>query len=217
MRPPGNSRGGPLVTDRPTAENPGEKFTPNDTPAPRQSPLDAPAPPMTRREREDLAKVARLRARVARSAIVQREAELLADVEAQLAAEYAFTDEAWADITKGAAEAVAEADRQVAALCRERGIPEEFRPRLDTFWHRRGRNAVGERRTELRKVAQSRIAAVGKAAKASIEAREADVLTELLAGGLSSDAARTFLESIPSAAQLMPPMQVRELEGGQAS
>lgn len=27
-----NSRGGPLTTDRPTAENPGEKFTANGTP-----------------------------------------------------------------------------------------------------------------------------------------------------------------------------------------
>ncbi len=34
--PPGHSRGGPLTTDRPTAENPGEKFTAHGTPIPRQ-------------------------------------------------------------------------------------------------------------------------------------------------------------------------------------
>lgn len=34
---PADSRGGPLTTDRPTAENPGEKFTPHGTPNPRQS------------------------------------------------------------------------------------------------------------------------------------------------------------------------------------
>lgn len=172
------------------------------------------APAMTRGERDDLARVARLRAKVARTNVGQREAELLADVEEQLAAEYAFTDEAWADLTKGAAEAVAEADRQVAELCRQRGIPEDFRPGLTVGWYGRGRNAVPARRAELRKVAQTRIAAAAKAAKAAIEAREADVLTELLAGGLTSDAARSFLESIPSAAALMPPLQVRELETG---
>jgi hypothetical protein len=39
--PPGNSRGGPLPTDRHPAENPGEKFTSNDTPRARQKPADA--------------------------------------------------------------------------------------------------------------------------------------------------------------------------------
>ena len=40
MRPPpgpGDSRGGPLTTDRPTAENPGEKFRVNGTPIVRQT------------------------------------------------------------------------------------------------------------------------------------------------------------------------------------
>jgi hypothetical protein len=174
------------------------------------------APTMTRAERDDLAKVARLRAKVARTAVVQREAELLADVEEQLSAQYAFADDAWAEITTGAAAAVAEADRQVAALCRERGIPEEFRPGLNLNWYGRGSNAVPARRAELRKVAQARIAAAGKGAKAAIEAREAEVLTELLAGGLTSQAARSFLESIPTAAALMPALQVRELEVGSA-
>jgi len=35
--PPGDSRGGPLTTDRPTAENPGEKFTAERTPRLRQN------------------------------------------------------------------------------------------------------------------------------------------------------------------------------------
>jgi hypothetical protein len=35
---PGNSRGGPLTTDRPTAENPGEKFGSHPTPHLRQDP-----------------------------------------------------------------------------------------------------------------------------------------------------------------------------------
>jgi hypothetical protein len=39
---PGHSRGGPLTTDRPTAENPGEKFTGHGTPVPRQRTAGAP-------------------------------------------------------------------------------------------------------------------------------------------------------------------------------
>lgn len=211
---PGDSNAGPVAGDRRTAEHLTGQL--QSTTADRQ---DAEwhavaAPVMTRTERDDLAKVARLRAKVARTAVAQREAELLADVEAQLAAEYDFADETWAEITKGAAEAVADADQQVAALCRARGIPEDFRPSLSVTWYGRGRNAVAGRRVELRKVAQTRIAAAAKGAKAAIEASEAEVLTELLAGGLTSDAARAFLESIPSAKALMPPMHVRELEGG---
>jgi hypothetical protein len=37
--PPGHSKGGPLTTDRPTAENPGEELTSDDT---RRPPQDAP-------------------------------------------------------------------------------------------------------------------------------------------------------------------------------
>lgn len=42
MPPPGDSRGGPLTTDRPTAENPGEKFTSEGTPRRRQKPTPTP-------------------------------------------------------------------------------------------------------------------------------------------------------------------------------
>jgi hypothetical protein len=169
---------------------------------------------MSKGERDDLAKVARLRARVAKSTVAQREAELLADVEAQLAATYRFDDAAWADVTRKAKEAVEVAAEQVAQRCRELGIPERFAPGLNLSWHSRGENGMRDRRAELRKVAQTQIAAAGKAAKLAIEQREAQVLTELIAGGLESQEARSFLESIPTPEQLMPTMTIAELEAG---
>jgi hypothetical protein len=42
VSPGGNSRGGPLTTDRPTAENPGKKFTAHGTPTRRQKPTPTP-------------------------------------------------------------------------------------------------------------------------------------------------------------------------------
>jgi hypothetical protein len=42
--PPGHSRGGPLTTDRPTAENPGERLTSYGTPADRQNAARRAAP-----------------------------------------------------------------------------------------------------------------------------------------------------------------------------
>jgi hypothetical protein len=172
---------------------------------------------MTRREREDLAKVTRLRAKVAKDGITAREAALLADVEEQLSAVYRFDHDAWADITRHAEQVVAEADKQIAQRCRELGIRESFRPRLSLSWYDRGENASRERRSELRKAAQTKIAAMGKDAKMAIDARAADVLTELIAGGLESADAKAFLESIPTADQLMPRLTLSELEGADRS
>lgn len=72
---------------------------------------------------------------------------------------------------------------------------------------------------ELRKTAQARIEAAAKAARTTIEARSLEVQTELLAAGLTSDAARAFLASMPTPAQLMPTVDVEALAaiGGRSS
>lgn len=169
--------------------------------------------PMSRRDRDDLAKAMRLRAKVAKSQIVQVERERLADFEAQLATEYKFSDAAWADLTSEAAKAVDTANSQLAGRCREMGIPEEFAPKLGLGWSSRGENAITARRAELRKVAVTRIAADGQAARVAIDTREAEVLVELLAGGLTSEAAKDFLNSIvPTVTAMIPPLVFAEIE-----
>jgi hypothetical protein len=168
---------------------------------------------MHRKEREDLARAVRLQMKVAKASVDTRQKELLADVERQLSAIYQFDDKLWADINRQALEAVRQADEKVAAICRERGIPEEFRPGLSLYWHGRGENAANVRRTELRKRAQTQIAAEAEAAKTTIEARAAEVLTALLADGLTSADARAFLESIPRAEQLIKPVVIPALQG----
>ena len=163
---------------------------------------------MTKGERDQLVKLANLRARIAKAHVSEREAELVADVERQLAATYEATDEAWAEITAKANDAVEAADDEVARLCRERGVREEFRPRLLIGWWQRGENAASSRRSELRKVARTTIQAVGKRAKLAIDTRTAEVLTELIAGSLESAEAKAFLESIPTPEQLMPSFNI---------
>jgi hypothetical protein len=163
-------------------------------------------------ERDDLARVIKLRAKVAREGITQREAELLADMEDQRAAKYKFDHKLWADITAAAQEAIAEADAKIAQICRESGLHEDFRPKLSLSWYNRGENALADRRAELRRVAQTRIAAVGKAAKTAISAQEANLLTAVIADGLTSEQARNLLESMPTVEWLMPQMNIAELE-----
>ncbi len=83
---------------------------------------------MTRQERADLAQLVRRREKLAKANAKQRAAELMADVEQQLAAQHKADDERWRDITARAEAAVAEADAEVAQICREAGVPESFRP-----------------------------------------------------------------------------------------
>jgi hypothetical protein len=169
-------------------------------------------PVVRKAEREELARLVRLRMKVAKTAVIQRQKELLEDVEAKLSAEYKRDHSLWSDITRQAESEVQAFDARIAQMCHDMGVPEEFRPGLGLSWYRRGENASAERRAELRKLAQAKIAALTAAANAAIEARAAEVMTELLAGGLESAEARAFLESLPTAEVLMLPLSLGELE-----
>jgi hypothetical protein len=163
-------------------------------------------------ERDDLLRVARLRERAAKTAAAQRSAELLADFEQQLASIYSFDQsDIWAKAYEAAKTATAAADATVAEECEKLGIPKRFAPSIALSWYGRGENASQQRRAELRKVAQTRIAAVEKEARAKIEQMSADVQIELIANGLS-DAAKTLLEQMPRVDQLMPALAVTEAE-----
>ncbi len=167
---------------------------------------------MSRHDRDDLAKIARLNERVARAAASQRKAALLADFEQQLASIYSYDDdETWRALRDSAAQVVEEADRQVAERCRELGIPEKFRPSLNLGWWDRGENASKGRRVELRRVASSRLDAMEKEAIAVIAAKSAEVQVAILSGGLETAQARAFLDSMPTAEALMPPLDAKAL------
>jgi hypothetical protein len=167
---------------------------------------------LTSGERADLLRVTRLRMKVAKTAVAQRSAELLAEFERQLAAIYTFDQsETWQAAANAAAAAVDSANKVVAEECRRMGIPERFAPSIAFHWFGRGENATKDRRAELRKVATSRVEALEKGAIAEIERHSAEVQTKLLAIGMSSEAA-ALLASLPSAEQLMPPISVGEAE-----
>jgi hypothetical protein len=167
---------------------------------------------MTGKERMELAKLLRLRAKVAKTSIETRQAELLADVERQLATIYKHDNAMWKDITAAAEAFVSEVDDKIAEICRTKGVPEEFRPSIYVGWHGRGENAAASRRTELRAVARTRIEADVQTAKHTIERITADSLTQLAAGGLTSGEAKRFLESMPGIDELVPLLKVDELK-----
>jgi hypothetical protein len=170
---------------------------------------------MTRHEREDLQRLIRQREKVQKSAAKERSAQLLADFENQMGAEYAFDDDAvWAEATKAAAREVKKAQKLVEARCRELGIPKGFSPKLSLNWVNRGYdNLVEKRKRELRTMAVSQIEAIERRAILEIEKASVEAQTQLAVAGLSSEAARQFVERLPSVESLMPALSYSEIAG----
>jgi hypothetical protein len=67
------------------------------------------------------------------------------------------------------------------------------------------------RRSELIKLAETRLAALTKTAKTAIQGSVLVVETELVTGGLESSEARAVLASMPTVEQLMPPLSLEDL------
>lgn len=172
-------------------------------------------PAMTTGERQELAKLVRLHAKNAKADAEARGAALLADAEAKLAAIYKAEDEAWADIIAEARKYLNEAQAQLAERCRACGIPDNFAPSLYFSWSSRGENSISGRRAELRKVAQTQVAARVKEASVAIDHEAERQLAQLTASGLTSMEARAFLDNMPDAEELLPVLGALELPSGQ--
>ena len=173
---------------------------------------------MTRHERESLAKLMRQRERVAKTAAAARSAHLIAEFEAQLDRKYAYDEDVvWTSATAAAKAVVAEAQIAIAHRCEQLGIPREFAPALEVYWHGRGRNALNSERTEMRRLARRRIEEIEARARAAIEASSLDAQENLMLGGLTTDAARRYVDGLPSVVALMPPVDIAEVQAGLAA
>ena len=168
---------------------------------------------ITKSERDSLLQVARLRTRVAKDQVVSFAAKLKADFEKQLDASYPWdSDETWSMMAKLMEQTMRQAQAQVAARSRELGIPEWAAPSLSWYWWDQGQQATKGRRADLRRLAATQIDAMAKAAKSKIDEASLAIQTELYASGLTSAAAKAFLESMPTPEALMPAVDVAELE-----
>jgi hypothetical protein len=168
---------------------------------------------MTRADRETLVKIARQRERLAKSEARERAAKLLADFEKQMDRRYSYDEnEVWAEATRLAKDAVEAATAKIEAECERLGIPKDFAPSLNMSWYGKGRNSVKEERQEMRRVATRHIESLQKAAITAIERRSVDTQEKIMVGSLTSEDARRFLEAMPSAEALMPPLSVDSVE-----
>jgi len=169
---------------------------------------------MTKHEREDLQRLVRQREKVLKSAAKQRSAELIADFENQMGQEFSFDqDEVWERATKIAQAALAKANKQIAARCHEIGIPKRFAPGLDLSWYGRDENATKQRRDELRKMAETRVEAIERQAVTEIELSCLAAQEQIALSGLTTEAARQFVEALPKIEALMPRLTFAEVTG----
>jgi hypothetical protein len=167
---------------------------------------------ITKGERDQLIRVIRGRARQAEREAEARERVLLAEVQDQLTAEFDAHDQLWADAVKAAEEAAAKANAQVQAACADLGIPAKDAPRLDLGWSARSPEyADRNRRAELRKLAEVRLAALTKTAKTAIRSAALDAEERLILDGLQSGEARALFESMPTVEQIMPALGLDDL------
>ncbi len=168
---------------------------------------------MTKGERDQLLQLVKKRERVMKVKAQERSAALLAEFDIQSAKIHHWDEDAvWARVKAEAEKAVEEAQAEISKRCRELGIPPEFAPGLNVYWHGRGHNAVAERRGELRRAAKSKIDAIEKEALSKIEALSLEAQTQIVAHGLASEAAKNFLDTMPTLEALMPSIQVSEIQ-----
>lgn len=168
---------------------------------------------MTKGERDDLVRLVKQRERVAKSAAAQRSAALLADFEQKISALHSFDkDEVWAQAVAFGKEAFDQANKQIKERSKALGIPADFAPQLYLSWAQRGQNESKNRREEMRRAAKAEIEALEQTARVRIESDSVTAQTEIIANGLSSEAARTFLEKLPAVETLMPILDLQKVE-----
>ena len=90
---------------------------------------------MKRSDEQRLERIINARHRLTRQKAKERAAVLKAEVEDQLNSAYHFDDdEVWAEAKARADAAAQVAQQEVAARCRELGIPAQFQPRISAGW-----------------------------------------------------------------------------------
>lgn len=177
---------------------------------------------ITKGERTELRSIVRQQFKVLRHEVEQRQAEMLADLDEQIAQRYAQVDAERQALMWKAHEICEAASRELTDLLSGTAAHKgEDHPRLlgEEVSVRQPVSVRMERicwstedRVQLRRAAVERLEANVKGALLNLERREADLLRTLAVGAIESEEARAFLEGIPTVAELVPAARLAELE-----
>jgi hypothetical protein len=171
---------------------------------------------MTKGEREELKRLARERARVAKHDAERRTADLKASFEEQIIAFYDYDrDEVWEELHGALSEMLRETNEKIRERAVELGIPTDFAPSVAFTWNARNpRVEVQRSQAEVRRAAYKRLEAMERTAKHEIDRAAVDIQTQLVAEGLTSERAIGFLADMPSVEALMPALDILQLTEG---
>ena len=163
-------------------------------------------------ERTELRSVVKGQFKVLRQELLVRQAELVAEMDGQIA--HAFADR---DIARQAFEdelhdITAESNAKLRAAFANRNFDITGYPGVEYAVPRFRWGDDG--RQERRRAALSEIEARVKAAGLHLDRQEADLLRTLSVGALESAEAQAFLSSIPTIGQLVPAQRLAALEAG---
>lgn len=168
---------------------------------------------MNKTERDELRRLIRARFKVLRSDVEQRKAELITELDQEIAARFADVDKRWKDAMFVIEKIRLEANGQINQVYRDLIGKDEYGTAMDhnlvTIRH------IGQphnNRGHMRNVGIQRIEARCKAALLELERREVELLSDLATSALESTEARTFMGRIPTVTDLVPAARLREIE-----
>jgi hypothetical protein len=168
---------------------------------------------MLKTEREALLKVNRQRARLAKQAVDALTAERKYKFLEQLAREYSWDeDKVWKEAYEECKAVVADARKKIADRNEAKGIPRWAAPSVSLGWWGQGQNAVREFCAKMIRLHNAKTDEQSKKSKLHIDQVALGIEEKLLTGGLETDAAKAFLESMPTPETLMPAITVAEVK-----
>lgn len=171
---------------------------------------------ITKTERAELRSVVRQQFRVLKDEVAQRQAELEAQIDWEVADAWGERDARFAELRRQVEQITDEANDKLRALLKDH--PERDALSVQRFAPASiSRFADDQHRHKLRAAARSDLQARVGAAMVKLGRQEADLQRQLAVGALESDEAQSFLSAIPSVSELVPAARLRELEASLAA
>ena len=167
-------------------------------------------------ERRELRSVVRGQYKVLRAEVKRREAELRAEVESELLDRYRAEDQAIADAQLEVCRRIEECARDLREIgARLVGaFPDLSVTAGELYAGRLGMSVSNGHRAQLHRALMAAIPDRIGDANLSLDRGENDLLRKLSEGALTGDAARAFLDVIPTVGELVPRARLAELERG---
>jgi hypothetical protein len=170
---------------------------------------------MNKTERTELSRLLKTQFKLLRADVAARKAELQAQLEQQVADEYAAADRAYDEAMFAIGLAKDEANRKINDIGRELYGREVWGDKHDRTlvtvaeFPRPGKRERQERRREGEADIERQVAA----ALLELQRQESELLVKLLTSALESADAQAFFAQIPKASDLVPAYRLKQIAG----